>query len=313
MMVLKSVVRGILNKLGLAVRRLPPTDQELEASYIRGGRRPWSPGYAQAKENFIDQVLTDEDLMDVFLEGGKLPAGFGVALDERCIEYPWIIGQLAHLRDDSRILDAGSALNWSYVLDHILTGRRKLHILTLFPESRCFWDRGVSYLYEDLRDIPVRDDYYDVVVCISTLEHVGFDNSIHTGDDVYSEHRPTDFLLAVNEMHRVLRPGGALLLTVPFGVRCDLGFSQQFDRELLHEAINGFGESAEAQVVFYRYTAGGWHVATADECAECEYVHWIARAWLHDEWPPDIPLEPDRAAAARAVACVKLKKPISGV
>ena len=48
---------------------------------------------------------------------------------------------------------------------------------------------------------PVTDESYDVVVCTETLEHVV---------------DPSTF---VGEMHRCLRPGGRLLLTVPFAAR----------------------------------------------------------------------------------------------
>lgn len=206
------------------------------------------------------------------------------------------------------MLDAGSALNHGFILGQPVIRMKRTHILTLFPEQQSFWEMGVSYLYEDLRDIPIRDNYYDVIACISVLEHVGLDNSVYTRDLNYREDAKDAFTLAIKELHRVLKPGGDLIFTVPFGEYRDFGFQQQFDARLLSNAIESFpGRSAISQA-FYKYTLDGWQVATANQCADSRYVEWIAEAWRHNTWPDPIPVESDRAAAARAVACVRLTK-----
>jgi SAM-dependent methyltransferase len=178
--------------------------------------------------------------------------------------------------------------------------------LTLAPEAHCFWQKGISYLFQDLRDIPIRNSYYDTIACLSTLEHVGFNNTLFGCKQTRSQDRAEDFVIAMGELRRVLKSGGSLLLTVPFGAHRDLGAFQQFDRKLLSRAVEAFGESSEVVETFYRYTAEGWNVVEAEDCAECEYVEWISRP--RDQWPRPLPLEPDRAAAARAVACVRLLK-----
>ena len=86
----------------------------------------------------------------------------------------------------------------------------------------------------------------------------------------------------------MLRPGGVLLLTVPFGKYKDYGWFQEFDRTLLSIAIEAFGPAQSARETFYRYTPGGWQVATDQECAECTYAQ--------------------NSVAAGSVACVRLLK-----
>jgi SAM-dependent methyltransferase len=272
--------------------------------YIRRGRVPWSPGYLAHRAQVIAEALSDGDLLKSFRCGGPLPPGYGLGIDERCIEYPWL---LAHLPDGpGNVLDAGSALNHEFILDRPVLQCKVLHILTLAPEANHFRRKGITYLFEDLRDIRIRDAYYDTVACLSTLEHVGFDNTPYSSDETHREHRPEDFVFAMRELRRVLKSGGSLLLTVPFGVYRDLGTFQQFDRTLLSHAVEEFGATREVSETFYRYTAEGWNVADADECERCEYVGWITRR--PDQWPRPLPVEPDRAAAARAVACVRLLK-----
>jgi SAM-dependent methyltransferase len=276
--------------------------------FDKGGKIPWSVGYAVHKKQLISKSLTDPNLIALFRSGGQLPPGFGCGVDERCVEYPWVITHLAEL-SGCILLDAGSALNHGYILDQQLFRRNKLHILTLAPEGACFWQRGFSYIYHDLRDIPIRNSYYDVIVCLSTLEHVGCDNRMYGYAYADNEQNLDDFRLVMPEFRRVLKPGGRLLLTVPFGVYRYFGFFQQFDRTTLSLALDAFGADAVTTETFYRYGPDGWQAASDIECADCEYVGWLAQAWLHGTLPSPIPAEPDLAAAARSVACVELIKP----
>ena len=105
-----------------------------------------------------------------------------------------------------------------------------MHICTLAPERECFWRRGVSYMFEDLRCLPYRDNWFDCIACISTIEHVGMDNTqLYTADSARRENRPEDALRAMREMRRVLKPGGTLFLTAPYGRAASHGWLQVFD------------------------------------------------------------------------------------
>lgn len=274
--------------------------------YYDNGCVPWSDGYDEAKEQFLKNVLASDELMQAFTMGEMLPDGYGVGFDERCVEYPWLLTHFP--AGEMRVLDAGSTLNHEFFLDREVIAEKKLHVLTLAPEEKCFWQRGISYLYEDLRDIPARDEYYDIVACISTLEHIGCDNTFFTKNpDAHRQNRPDDFLRAVAEIVRVLKSGGTFFLTVPFGTYQFHGGFQQFDRELLDRVLE-VCVASEVHETFYRYTESGWNVAAAEECADCRYVQWFAEAIASNSMPDYPPTEPDVAAAARAVACVQITK-----
>jgi SAM-dependent methyltransferase len=307
-MSVKGLAQRTLRTLGFEVKRIgrPHLHLHRGRAYDRRGRIPWSPGYTEARDQFIREVLDDPARLNVFRERSRLPESFGVGFDERCVEYPWLLSQLD--AEPETVLDAGSTLNQVFIVDQPLFQRKKLHILTLGPEDDCFWHKGISYLYDDLRDVPIRDDYYDTIVCLSTLEHVGCDNSFYKKDESGREQRLDDFLLAMQSLRRVLKPGGSLFFSVPFGVYRHFGTFQQFDRELLSRAIAAFGKALELAQTFYRYDGNGWQTASARDCAECEYVGWVADVWQRRRWPKPLPVEDDRAAAARAVACVSLTK-----
>jgi hypothetical protein len=267
---------------------------------------PWTAEYQERRTRLLHAAVHDNDLLQCFADRTPLPARHGVGLDERIVEFPWLISRLP--AGSLRMLDAGSALNHRLLLDHPRLAEKSLHIVTLAPEAECFWDRGISYLFEDLRCLPMRDDWYGVVASVSTLEHVGCDNAFYIGvTDSGGGHRLDDFGAAAGELFRVLEPGGQLLITVPYGRYQFHGAFQQFDRSRLTRLQAALSPVTTLSETFYRYDAGGWQVATDVECADREYVSWVSEYMRTRQWPSPHH-EPDFAAAARAVACVAVTK-----
>ena len=261
--------------------------------YLRTGQRPWTSGYWDYRQDFIRSVLADPGLGEQFRPGQQLRQGYGVRLDERVVEYPWLVSRLAPA--PSLLMDAGSALNHGFLLSHPALSQKTIVIYNLAPEGTVSRP-NVSYIYGDLRQTILKDQICDEVACISTLEHVGMNNrQLYTRDNRYDESRPSDYRTVMRELRRVLVPGGRLLLTVPYGKYQNFGWMQQFDGELLADAVRAFDGTLEEQT-FYRYTPGGWVLADAAECAGDEY--YDIRAARH--------YDPDYAAAARAVACLVL-------
>jgi SAM-dependent methyltransferase len=266
------------------------------------GRAPYAQGYHVYKNRLLRRVLADAAVLDGMRRGSPLPERYGVGVDERCVEYPWAIAHLSH--GGGTLLDAGSVLNHDFVIGHPAVSTHELHILTFAPERDCFWRRRVSYLYGDLRRNPVRDAYYDAVVCLSTLEHVGCDNSIYSDLAAHRDGAADDYRSVMRELARVTRPGGTLLLSVPVGRRAHHGWLQIFDERMLEDALAAFGPTRERDVTRFRYTAEGWTRADAASCADATY----AQALRAPGGKGSRRIEPDGAVAARAVACVRLVK-----
>jgi hypothetical protein len=148
-------------------------------SYVARGRKPWTIGYGEYRRRLLRQILTDPDLLRRFRESVALPSGFATRVDARMVELPWALSRIANR--DARLLDAGSSLNHRVVLEAPSMRRKKVTIMTLAPEPECYCSAGVSYCYGDLRETPFLDEYFDEIVCISTLEHIGKDNSMYGG------------------------------------------------------------------------------------------------------------------------------------
>jgi SAM-dependent methyltransferase len=253
---------------------------------------PWTPEYIERHRDFVTRALDDPALLLRFRGRRELPAGYGVGFDERVVEFPWTV-----TRDlGGRVLDAGSTLNHPHVLARVRPHVDELHIVTLAPEQQAFPFLDISYLYADLRALPLQDATYDRIVSVSTLEHVGMDNSQYGAAEEPSADAGTAAVTAMRELRRVLRPGGVLYLTVPFGVREDLGWQRIFDMEALDALVEAFGPRSE-QREFFRYSETGWQRCDAAEAADAGY---------HNHFANPAPA-PDRAAAARAIACVELR------
>jgi SAM-dependent methyltransferase len=182
------------------------------------------------------------------------------------------------------------------VLDAFLLRLDPLTITTLSPERDSFEDRGVSYVYADLRRLPFEDGAFDTVISISTLEHVGMDNSRYGGEGGRSPEPERELDLALRELRRVLTPGGRLLASVPYGRREDHGWFRQLDRAGIEHLIRGFGAS-EVELEVFAYSSRGWRRSDLEAAADASY---------HEHQPQADPA-PDRAAGARAVACIGLR------
>ena len=271
--------------------------------YINNNRKPWTEGYALFKEKFISQSLNDNHLIDIFKNCLPLPQGYGEFLDDRVVEYPWFISRIT--QEPGRLLDAGSALNFSYILQHQNLLGKDITIVTLEPEGYCYWQKRISYVFGDLRDLPFKENFFDDVVSISTIEHLGMDNSIYSSNPDFFEKNRFDFLKAIAELKRVTKPGGRVYITVPYGKYTDFGWYQQFDAKMINLLIDNFAPDKFIET-YYCYESGGWTVSNKQYCQKFEGFNIHDTKYFNPESTKDY--DPDYAAASRAVAALELWK-----
>ena len=115
----------------------------------------------------------------------------------------WVQRKLTSLSSGLRILDAGAGeqrfkpycKHLEYVSQDFGEYDPQASKTGLHPDQ---WDHGKLDIVSDITAIPQADASFDAILCTEVLEHV------------------PDALAALNEFHRLLNPGGQLLLTVPF-------------------------------------------------------------------------------------------------
>lgn len=215
----------------------------------------------------------------------------GFNTTERFIEIPWC---LIRRRTANTVLDVGyvnADMNYLQGLAaQQIPDLYGLDIATPVNHSCTLPDGTVKPLLKpvqsDIRNTPFADDFFDLIFLISTIEHVGMDNSVYKPG---MEDRPAtcgDFD-AIAEMCRITKPGGRLLVTVPFGKYQNHGWFQQYDIARLMRLFNSTDYSVN-EMQFFAYK-NGW--------TEC-FPHDLKETCYQD----------NAAVNAAGLACLELIK-----
>lgn len=246
---------------------------------------------ARRHRRFVERVLAQPRLVRAIADNAPLPEGYGRGYSERCIEWPWAVARLT----SGVVLDAGGTLNHAFVLRVIPPPVREICVMSVSHEPTV-GDPRVRYERADLREIPLADGSFDTVACLSTLEHVGMDISGYA-DGVASSPKPqAEALKATDELWRVLRPGGRLLITCPVGAPQRFGSARHLSRDDVAEVLARTAGPATTQV--FAHSAAGWRPSTWDAVANVRYRERRVE-----------PIARDRAPAARAVVCIEVRRP----
>ena len=195
--------------------------------------------------------------------------------DERVIEVPWVLSRLG----GRRALEVGYAFaEPPYLAALLQAGFEELTGVDLAAAEV----PGLAAVQADVRDLPFDDRAFDLVLCVSTLEHVGADN---TGYGLGAEVDGASRLTALRELRRVLAPDGRLLLTVPVGEPGEYGWFHQDDVRGWTRLVTDAGFFVEEQEV-YELTEEGWRAAPELDATGLRYG--------------------ERGPAASAVLCAEL-------
>ena len=113
---------------------------------------------------------------------------------------------------------------------------------------------GFTFHKADARNTSFPDDHFDAVFAVSTIEHIGLFDNDDAGDQK-----------AMREMRRVLKPGGMLVLTVPFAARATVVplHERIYDRSSLMKLLEGF--TVEALCPYAAEPGTLWHSIQVDE------------------------------------------------
>ena len=198
----------------------------------------------------------------------KLKAGQPPASD-RFIEYPWLLENINIT--SGRLLDVGSTIG-----DRLYeTLPKSVEINCLNLSAKKFRHEQIKFKRGDIRQTDYPDNSFDVVTCISTLEHIG------VGGRYLSDHDPEGDAKAMREIKRILKPGGQLLATVPYGARDVLPINKLYNKAKIADLFSGF-EIISQEFKKFNKNWNVWLKVSEAEAAMTDMIkdNWYALALI---------------------------------
>ncbi len=151
-------------------------------------------------------------------------------VNERIAEIPWAFRALGDVPPGARILDFGSAEN-ALALSLASMGYK---VTALDLREYPFEHPNLTRVAQPLEEWEAEPRSFDVVMCVSTLEHVGLD---WYGKQRRGASADRDALARLGEL---LAADGRLVLTVPYGRAEVDAFQRRYDRAGLEELLEGW-------------------------------------------------------------------------
>ena len=171
--------------------------------------------------------------------------------DERVVEIPWVLSRLLAI---GRVLEVG----YAFAEPAYLAGLLRSGVELVGADLAARDVEGIETVAADVRSLPFPDRSFDQVLLVSTLEHVGADNTVYglAAEADGEEAR----LMALRELARILRAGGSLLVTVPLGEPGEHGWFLQEDERGWTSLLSRAGLFLD-ELELYELTQSGWRAA----------------------------------------------------
>ena len=114
-------------------------------------------------------------------------------LNERCVEIPIVMRKLDEYLDAKKqVFEIGNVMQNYH--------KREWEILDKFEKEDNVINKDIVNYKTDKR--------YDLIICVSTIEHIGFDDNLKDDDRISS---------AILNMKNMLKKDGELIITFPLG------------------------------------------------------------------------------------------------
>lgn len=168
-------------------------------------------------------------------------------LHSRSIEYPFAASRVGNAE---RILDVGTVKASPVWISWLESLPIEVHATDYDEPFELF--NTVQFHQSDIRNLQLPDGMFDKIFAVSVIEHIGLESPQVLVSKVPDVSNDGD-LEAVRELARVLKPGGELIMTLPFGVKDGLVLGNQA-RNYTIDSIKKFGDILDlVHLEYYEY------------------------------------------------------------
>ncbi len=168
-------------------------------------------------------------------------------IHSRCVEYPFAA---AHVGGAKTLLDVGSAkadkfwISWLDSLD--------IDVYATDYDEFIYPAHKIKFHKSDVRKLAFEDNTFDKIIAVSVIEHIGLEKP-QVVNEIKPETKEDGDLQAFKELLRVLKTGGEIIMTFPFGLRDGLILGDEA-RNYTEQSIKKFSSNAEPVLLeYYEY------------------------------------------------------------
>jgi SAM-dependent methyltransferase len=220
------------------------------------------------QSNICNEVKRAMQIQQHFPNDIILPSNYGKAMPERVMELLFVNMSYS---PNIQVLDVGHANAMKCHLN-ILQSLPKPKYITGIDIAKPAYN--VHRYYErsiigSITNTDFSENSFDLIWCISALEHFGMDNSAYTND--FSIQKGMD-IFAAEEMLRIVKTGGGVLITVPYGKYENHTSHINYDKHNWQRVLEAVRPKANIREWYFKHTYGqGWIDVNSEELQFTSY------------------------------------------
>ena len=154
-------------------------------------------------------------------------------INERTIEYSWIAKNISEIKN-CYVLDVGAKEGLPST-DLLLNNKNIVYTIDINTSEVNQPNENLILKKGDIRATPFENNFFDAVIAVSTLEHVGI-----SGRYGIAESDEEGDFKAMAEIFRILKPGGCVFITVPYGVGRSLPLNRLYSSDRITKLFEKF-------------------------------------------------------------------------
>lgn len=184
-----------------------------------------------------------------------------LAPTDRYIEYHFAIKNLP--KPPAKILDVGCSGSFFPLLLAAFGYETYGIDIRNYPILNKLQFDNFTFVKEDIRKTSFPDSFFDAITAISTIEHIGISGRYGESQDLSDDKK------AIDEMKRILKPKGIIILTIPFGkAKIIKPYCRIYDSNLIQQRVEGL--KIEKEEYYMQDSNNDWYRCSKEEVQDID-------------------------------------------